>query len=145
MIVSHFNASVSAGIVILNDVILPGLQMLDDDAVSWAIEIHGNSDENAADIDEAVEEEDEEDEEDNASKEDEKDALDYHEDRNSNGVDSECEFNTQETEENRNESCDDKSDAYSSLQSLGPAVYIIKKQKATSDRQNAITIEYHSY
>jgi len=56
-LVPHFNPSVPSGMILLNEVILPGLQMLKDDTVSWVIDILGNLNE-SVDIGEASDDED---------------------------------------------------------------------------------------
>jgi hypothetical protein len=125
--------------VILNDVILPGLQMLEDERVSWVIEMHGNFDEDA-DIDEVSGDEDEEDDEEEDSHKEEEEA--------------EAEEEEEEGEEEDDDPCDDvfskkseseKSDNDASSPSLGPVVYIIKKQEAVLGQEKAIIVEFHSH
>jgi hypothetical protein len=134
LIVSHFNAGEPSGIVILNDVILPGLRMLDDSHVSWAIEVHGNCDDDV-DLDEVTDGDEVEVEDEDNGEETEEDVAEG--DNNSqSGSDKE------ETNKDFDARCDGDN---SSNISLGPAVYIIKKQMASQGTGGDITIEFQSH
>lgn len=109
--------------------------MLDDDRVSWAIEIHGNFDDDV-DIDGASEQSEGE-----VSENDE--YGDEEELENDQGELCDDEF---ESGDNHDQHDEEKSEnAGSSSQSLGPAVYIIKKQKALKGQQMAVTVEFQSH
>jgi len=165
-LVSHFNPSVPSGMILLNEVILPGLQMLKDDTVSWVIEIHGNFNE-SVDIGEASDDEDDGEVE-QESDDEQEDDYDDEDEGYEVGEDFEDEEvipkQTQEEElsdilgektthskpesaVNRNEQgeFENHDEDSSHSQNLGPAVYIIKKQEALLGQEKAVTIEFHAH